>query len=332
MNKFKSILSECKYDTPFYLVCDHDKQVAYKSALSNYSGFNVDIDKNLIISSLDRTCTDEDKRLIVQYLGKCSVPCPSCLSPFTGGMRPLQLTRPPIQPPKPLQPPPPSQSTSAIVLPPPPPPNKPGTIMADYVKSYEGVSTYDISNNLTLTYTRICAICERQAREKLTNTGSIMTREAQEYEKTRRNELMNEIVRYKRCRWINVEFEEDCATMSIRQLEAYLKSIQDYHEELKIREVMSGICTVGGRLYDSIFPEGIPLTKKKALKFNGLGEEIINALISPSTTTGISFNNILRKHNIQISDEMCSLTSIAKIVLSKCTIVDREQKEEPQPE
>lgn len=320
MNKYKSLLAECRYDTPFYKASERDRQSAYRMAMSNYSGFNVDTDKNLIVSALGRQCKESDKRLITQYLSQCGVPCPACLSAFIGGLAPTPEPQRQLPPPVETKPEPPK----VVEVPPPPPPNKPGIICHDYAKSYEGVSTYDISNNLTLSYSRICSICEKQAREKLSNTGSVMTREAMEYEKARRNELMNEIVRYKRCRWINVEFEEDCASMSIHQLETYLKSIQDYHDELKVREVMSGICTVGGRLYDSIFPDGIPITSKKVLKFDGLGEEIINTLISPSTTTGISFNNILRKHNIHISDELCSLTSIAKIILSKCTIEDRK--------
>ena len=206
-------------------------------------------------------------------------------------------------------------------------PQKCGSVVETYIRTYNGSTSYDITNNKTLTYSAIRNLCLALARESL-NSSEVRSPDEIRMEKARRNELMSEIYRYRACKFIGAAYDEDCTNMSITELENYLKNIKHYHDELKVREVLSGACAIFGQGYSSIFPNGIPITKTKAIKFDGLSEDILNTLLSPTTTTGISFANLLSKYDIKITDELCSLTAILKSIISTCKIVDIPQTDE----
>ena len=78
--------------------------------------------------------------------------------------------------------------------------------------------------------------------------------------------------------------------------------------------------SVGGVAYDMLFPEGIPVSKTKRLKFNGVGKEILSTLFDPHTSVGLAFSNILQKHNIHVSDELLTLVAFAGICVSKVKV------------
>ena len=80
-----------------------------------------------------------------------------------------------------------------------------------------------------------------------------------------------------------------------------------------------------------IFPDGIPISKTKRLKFNGVGKEILSTLFDPHTSVGLAFNNILQKHNIHVSDELLTLVAFAGICVSKVKVEDVEPSAEDEP-
>ena len=296
--------------------------------------WDIDINNDSISKHDDCPIEQSNYALTAQLLSVLGLPCPSFLKdPVMSGtinITPTQsstISQTTVPPPPgipPIPPPPSNPGVKPLAL---PTPQKCGSVVENYIRSYDGNTTYDITNNKTLTYTTIRNLCMALARESLVKIDQRSPEEAR-MERTRKNELMAEIARYRCCKYIGSAYDEDCTNMSITELENYLKNIKKYHDELKVREVLSGACEILGQGYGTIFPNGIPITQTKAVKFDGLSDEILNTLLSPTTTTGISFANILSKYNIRITDELCSLTAIMKALISKCKVVDIEPKPE----
>ena len=297
----------------------------WDSYLENSTMWDLDITKDSISGQNSCPIEKGDYSLTSQLLSNLGLPLPSFLR------EPLIAGNPPQIPPSSPQLPAP------VSVPVPVPQNRPqaplpaaqkcGSVVENYIRSYNGNTTYDITNNKTLTYTAIRNLCLALAKESLIKVDQRSPDEIR-LERTRKNELMAEICRYRCCKYIGTAYDEDCTNMSITELENYLKNIKRYHDELKVREVLSGACEILSQGYGTIFPNGIPITQTKAVKFDGLSDEILNTLLSPTTTTGISFANILNKYNIRITDELCSLTAILKALVSKCKVVDIKPPDE----
>ncbi|GHU18076.1 hypothetical protein FACS189472_05850 [Alphaproteobacteria bacterium] len=81
------------------------------------------------------------------------------------------------------------------------------------------------------------------------------------------------------------------------------------------------LCSIG---YDVLFPDGIPITEGKKLRFGGVGKEIRDKIFDSRNTVGFSFSRILSKYNIKITDEFTVMMAIGETIISQAKIVNVE--------
>lgn len=179
---------------------------------------------------------------------------------------------------------------------------------------------YDISGDRALTYDSVCKLCLNIARTKLAEGCNNRDETIEALEREKRKQLTNEIIRYKNNKLIAPLVDDDLSEMSLEQLETCLEQCMQHQETFKTVEIFKRSLDAGGIIYDAIFPEGIPLGKNRKLCFKGIGKEVLSTLFNSTTTTGIAFQNILRKHNVHVSDEVLTLVAFAQICISKIEI------------
>lgn len=179
---------------------------------------------------------------------------------------------------------------------------------------------YDISSDKAISYEELCKLCMNIARTKLVESNVERDPMVEQLEKDKRKKLTYEIKRYKSNKMIDALVDEDISSMSLEQLENTLEQCVRYHENFKVLEISKLGLRAGGMIYDAAFPEGVPIGKNKRLVLKGVGKEVVNTLFNGSTTTGIAFQNILKKNNIHISDELLALVAFGEICLSKVEI------------
>ena len=190
------------------------------------------------------------------------------------------------------------------------------------------ITNYDISNDKAISYEDLRKLTINIARSKLTHE---ITKDETvlKLEQEKRKQLIQQITRYRNVRQIAALDDSDLSDKNIAELEACLEQCIKYHENFKTLELFKRGFNVGGVAYDMIFPDGIPISKTKRLKFNGVGKEILSTLFDPHTSVGLAFSNILQKHNIHVSDELLTLVAFAGICVSKVKVeeVEPEKKE-----
>lgn len=191
------------------------------------------------------------------------------------------------------------------------------------------ITNYDISSDKAISYEDLRKLTINIARSRL--VPEIAKDETvMKLEQEKRKQLINQITRYRNVRAIAALDDSDLSDKNIAELEACLEQCIKYHENFKTLELFKRGFAVGGVAYDVLFPEGIPISRTKRAKFNGVGKEILSTLFDPHTSVGLAFSNILQKHNIHVSDELLTLVAFAGICVSKVKIEDVEPKvEEP---
>ena len=189
-----------------------------------------------------------------------------------------------------------------------------------FAQSLNSGMHYDISTDRSLSYEDVCKLCLSIARAKLVENGIPKDETVEALERSKRKELTNEIMRYKNNKLIDPLVEGDLSSMSLEQLETCLEQCKAYQEHYKTQEMFKRGFSAGGIIYDMVFPEGIPLGKNRRLQFKGIGKELLSTLFNTTTTTGIAFENIIRKNNIHVSDELLTLIAFGEICMSKVEI------------
>ena len=189
------------------------------------------------------------------------------------------------------------------------------------------ITNYDISNDKSISYEDLRKLTINIARSKLV-PEIIKDETVAKLEQEKRKQLIQQITRYRNIRSIAALDDSDLSEKNIAELEACLEQCIKYHENFKTLELFKRGFNVGGVAYDMIFPDGIPISKTKRVKFNGVGKEILSTLFDPHTSVGVAFSNILQKHNIHVSDELLTLVAFAGICVSKVKI----ETVEPEPE
>lgn len=179
---------------------------------------------------------------------------------------------------------------------------------------------YDISNDKSLSYEDVCKLCMNIARMKLVNSNIERDETVEALEREKRKKLTQQIMWYKGNKLIDPLVDADLSEMTLEQLETCLEQCIRYQENFKTLELFKRGFGAGGIVYDTVFPEGIPISKTKRLCFKGVGKEILSTLFNTTTTTGIAFQNILQKNNIHVSDELLTLVAFGEICLSKVEI------------
>lgn len=201
-----------------------------------------------------------------------------------------------------------------------------------YITSTMSITNYDISNDKSISYEDLRKLTINIARSRLVpeiaKDEMVLKLEAE-----KRKQLIQQITRYRNVRAIAALDDSDLSEKNIAELEACLEQCIKYQENFKTLELFKRGFAVAGVGYDMLFPEGIPITKTKRAKFNGVGKEILSTLFDPHTSVGLAFNNILMKHNIHVSDELLTLVAFAGICVSKVKIEEvKPEVEEPEDE
>ena len=187
---------------------------------------------------------------------------------------------------------------------------------------------YDIGSDKALGYEEVCKLCMNIARTKLVESNAILDPTVAALERERRKKLTYEINRYRNSTLISAMVEADLTEMSLEQLETCLEQCKRLQENYKVLETCKRLLNASGTVYNTVCPEGIPISKTKRVCFKGMGKEVLNTLFNPTTTTGIAFQNILSKNNIHVSDEALTLLAFADICISKVEIKTVEPKAE----
>ena len=198
-----------------------------------------------------------------------------------------------------------------------------------YSTSLMTTTNYDITTDKGISYEDLRKLTINIARSRLV-PEIVKDETVMKLEQEKRKQLLNQIQRYRNVRAIAALDDSDLSDKNIAELEACLEQCVKYHENFKTLELFKRGFSVGGVVYDVLFPEGIPITKTKRAKFNGVGKEILSTLFDPHTSVGLAFSNILQKHNIHVSDELLTLVAFAGICVSKVKIEDvKPEVEEP---
>ena len=189
--------------------------------------------------------------------------------------------------------------------------------------SVVSITNYDISNEKAISYEDLRKLTINIARSRLIpdieKDETVLKLEAE-----KRKQLVQQITRYRNVRAIGALDDSDLSEKTLAELEATLEQCQKYHENFKTLELFKRGFSVGSVAYDMIFPDGIPISSTKRLKFNGVGKEILSTMFDPHTSVGLAFSNILQKHNIHVSDELLILIAFAGTCVSKIKVEDAE--------
>ena len=181
------------------------------------------------------------------------------------------------------------------------------------------ITNYDISNDKSISYEDLRKLTINIARSRLV-PEIVKDEMVMKLEQEKRKQLIQQITRYRNVRAIAALDDSDLSEKIIDELEQCLEQCIKYQENFKTLELFKRGFSVGGVAYDMLFPEGIPVSKTKRLKFNGVGKEILSTLFDPHTSVGLAFSNILQKHNIHVSDELLTLVAFAGICVSKVKV------------
>lgn len=183
-------------------------------------------------------------------------------------------------------------------------------------------SVYDIVSNRLLTFDDIRRVSITLARASLTNENTVNA-QVVALEKEKRDKLMREIGRYQKVNSIRAIMSTDVSQLNLEQLQTYLEQCKEQHEQKKISDTLLAVSNIGGTIYDTVFPDGIKISKTKKITTDGAVKELIGTFTDPTTSIGLAFSNILRKHNVKIGDEVVCLAAAASIMAKHIKIEDR---------
>jgi len=195
----------------------------------------------------------------------------------------------------------------------------------NYVFSGSNIS-YDTSNEKLLTFEDLRKLTLNIARSRL-DPNAKKDETIIELEKEKRRLLIGEIKEFKNVTKINPWIDDyDLQSMTLEQLENCRDLCEKLHSRHKIDEVLASgfnLCSIG---YNTVFPDGIPISENKRLKFTGVGTALRDKFFDTRKTVGFSFSRILSKKNIHITDELAIIIGIGETIISNSQIVDINDK------
>ena len=197
----------------------------------------------------------------------------------------------------------------------------------DYKKT-GGLTNYNITSDKPLSYDEIRKLTVNISRSKLKTTVE-KSEQVLALERAKRKELMNNIQKYKNIKAIGVLVEDNIQDMDLSQLEHTLNTCEKLFQSQKLKETIKRGSNFGGLVFDTVFPEGIKITKTKRIRPKGIGKTVIDSLFDTQSTIGVAFQNIVDKHNWNITDEAVLMLSIGEMFISNLNIetVEEEKKE-----
>lgn len=189
------------------------------------------------------------------------------------------------------------------------------------------ISTYNFASNYTITYEELAELCLNQARKSYVSSKA-RSLEMEKEEVKRRNDLCSNIKKYLDHEEIGMafaEFETKLNKMPIAELEILQKQCEDKFDMLKTKDMLRNILETLQIGYDSIFPEGIPISKRKRLALDsGTIKTLSNNLFDVRSTPGLAFRRILDKHHVHLSDEASVAIEVIKVLIKSSRIVNKD--------
>lgn len=189
------------------------------------------------------------------------------------------------------------------------------------------ISTYNFASNYTITYEELAELCLNQARKSYVSSKA-RSLEMEKEEVKRRNDLCTDIKKYLDHEEIGIafaEFETKLNKMPIAELEILQKQCEDKFDMLKTKDMLRNILETLQIGYDSIFPEGIPISKRKRLALDsGIIKTLSNNLFDTRSTPGLAFRRILDKHHVHLSDEASVAIEVVKVLIKGSHIVNKD--------
>lgn len=198
-------------------------------------------------------------------------------------------------------------------------------------KSSTTITTYDASTDRTITYEELQRITCNIARSRLTIEHD-KDESVVRMEEEKRKELIREITSYREVKQIGAINDTDLSEMDIQQLEQCRDQCKKHFEHFKTLEVFKRGSIVAGTVYDTVFPNGIPISKKKRIRLDGVGTELSEVLFDTRTTTGKAFSELLNKYNFGVSNEALLGIVILSSIFKKIKIEDRDDLDDAEEE
>ena len=188
-----------------------------------------------------------------------------------------------------------------------------------------GLTNYDISTNKPLSYDEVRKLTINIARSELVpliNNESYKMK----LEEQKRLELQETINKYRKIREIGALTQDDISMMNITQLTELAQTYKKVYEEKKLYNVLKKGGNILTQITSTIFPNGIRISKdektgkEKYIKMNGAFKEIINQIFDSSSVQGHAFGNLIKKSNINISDSVLAVISVAETIISNIQV------------
>ena len=194
----------------------------------------------------------------------------------------------------------------------------------DYKKT-GGLTNYNITSDKPLSYDEIRKLTVNIARSKLKTTVE-KSEQVLALERAKRKELMNNIQKYKNIKAIGVLVEDNIQDMSLSQLEHTLNTCEKLFQSQKLKETIKRGSNFGGLVFDTLFPEGVKVSKNKRIRPKGIGKVVIDSIFDSQSTIGVAFQNIVDKHNWNITDEAVLMLSIGEMFISNLNVETIEEE------
>jgi len=196
-------------------------------------------------------------------------------------------------------------------------------IVDSYVFSGSNIS-YDTSNFKPISYEDLRKLVYNIAKSRL-NPDAQKDETIIELEREKKRNLIAEIKEFKNVTKINPWINDyDLNNMTLDQLENCRELCEKLHSRHKIDEVLASSFNLCGLAYGTMFPEGIPISDDKRMRFDGVGNALRDKFFDARKTVGFSFSRVLSKKNIKITDELAILIGIGETILSSVKIVKKE--------
>ena len=196
----------------------------------------------------------------------------------------------------------------------------------DYSKT-NGLTNYDITSEKPLSYEEIRKLSVNIARSKLKSTIE-KSEQVITLEREKRKQLMNNIQKYRNINAIGVMVEDNIQDMNLSQLEHTLNHCEKLYQSQKLKEVIKRGANFGSLIAGTVFPDGIKIGKTKKVKIKGAAKTIIENIFDTQSTIGVAFQNIVDKHNWNITDEAVLMLSMGEMFISSIKVEDTAKQEE----
>ena len=198
----------------------------------------------------------------------------------------------------------------------------------DYSKT-NGLTNYDITSEKPLSYEDIRKLTVNIARSKLKSTVE-KSEQVITLEREKRKQLMNNIQKYRNINAIGVLVEDNIQDMNLSQLEHTLTHCEKLYQSQKLKEVIKRGANFGSLIAGTVFPDGIKIGKSKKIRMKGAAKTIIENIFDTQSTIGVAFQNIVDKHNWNITDEAVLMLSMGEMFISSIKVENTDQTQENQ--